>query len=230
MTLDRRALLRHGAGLGAGIAFLPVVRAAESCGLTPPQVEGPFYPRELPAEADADLTQLAGRKDRALGSIVVVMGVVTDEHCRPVAGATVDVWQANAAGRYAHPADPSDAPLDPGFQGFARLVTGPDGKYRFTTIRPGAYPASRSWMRPPHIHFQVTAPGRPPLTTQMYFAAEALNEKDHFIQELSPEGRKALVIRFEKPEGADRPTGVFPIVLGPEGKPGTTPRIQSYGS
>lgn len=226
--LPRREILRYGSILGIGAAIRPLAEASESCGLTPPQIEGPFYPPELPAESDADLTRVAGRRERALGSIVVVIGRVTDELCSPLAGAVVDVWQANAAGRYAHPADPNDAPLDPGFQGFARMTTGADGSYRFTTIKPGAYPASRTWMRPPHIHFQVTAAGRPPLTTQMYFASEELNERDLFIRDLPGVDRRRLVIRFEKPEGATEHTGFFPIALGPAGAMGTTPSIKKY--
>jgi protocatechuate 3,4-dioxygenase beta subunit len=103
-----------------------------------------------------------------------------------VRGAKVELWQANARGRYAHPADVNAAPLDPNFQGFGVQVTDAEGRYRFKTIKPGAYPVNPVnpvEVRPPHIHFDVTG-AKDRLVTQMYFPEEPLNEKDVLFREL----------------------------------------------
>jgi protocatechuate 3,4-dioxygenase beta subunit len=97
-----------------------------------------------------------------------------------VSRARIELWQANAAGRYAHRGDTSSAPLDPNFQGFARLVTGRDGSYRYTTIKPGAYDDGDDSPRPPHIHLDVSG-NTDRVVTQMIFAGEPLNERDDVI-------------------------------------------------
>ena len=118
------------------------------------------------------------------------MGRVLNVSGDPVRGATVDVWQANSYGRYTHPSDINPAPLDPNFDGSTVLTTDSDGRYRFTTIKPAAYPAGPDRMRPAHIHFQVS--GRQNrLVTQMYFDNDPHNEKDPF---LNSAGRKDLLI------------------------------------
>jgi protocatechuate 3,4-dioxygenase beta subunit len=107
---------------------------------------------------------------------------VIDVRGNPVRGARIELWQANAAGRYSHPADTNDAPLDPNFQGFAALISGRDGGYRYTTVKPGAYPDGDNSPRPPHIHLDVA--GRTDrLVTQMLFPGEALNETDDVVPE-----------------------------------------------
>jgi len=169
-------------------------------GLTPPQTEGPFYPIVDQADKDADLTRLGNSGAVAEGEIVRVEGRVLDETGVPIADAVVDIWQANAAGRYAHERDPNPAPLDPKFQGWAIFKTDAEGRYAFTTIRPGAYPAEVDWWRPPHIHFKVARRGYRELTTQMYFQGEALNDVDRLVMELPEPARSRVIAR--RPDGA----------------------------
>ena len=101
----------------------------------------------------------------------------------PVRGARLEVWQANAAGRYDHPSDTNPAPLDPSFQGYCIIKTDADGRYRFKSIKPGAYPIGPGVVRPPHIHFEVLG-HRDRLVTQMYFPEDPLNEKDDIFRQL----------------------------------------------
>src|SRR5205809_1232643 len=104
--------------------------------------------------------------------VIHVMGRVLNVEGQPVRGARVELWQANAHGRYTHPSDTNSAPLDPNFEGFAVQTTDAEGRYRFKTIKPGAYPANPNWMRPPHLHFEVTGKVNR-LVTQLYFPGEA---------------------------------------------------------
>ena len=192
-TPGRRGILRLSAAAGAaGALSMPtgVALAQAMLPRTPEQIMGPFYPL-LRSEAGpgGDLTRLPGRPGRAQGQVVTVMGRVLNRAGEPVRGARVEVWQANAAGRYTHPNDTNPAPLDPNFEGFAALTTDAEGRYRFTTVKPGAYPAGQG-VRPPHIHFDVM--GRTDrLVTQMYFEGEPENERDRFLQSAS---RKELLI------------------------------------
>ncbi|OAB63121.1 hypothetical protein AY599_18100 [Leptolyngbya valderiana BDU 20041] len=181
-------------------------------GTTPSQTEGPFFPIVDQPDKDADLTRIEGHAETALGEVVIVEGRVLDEAGAPIAGALIDVWQANVHGRYSHEADPNPQPLDPNFQGWGKLVTDEEGRYRFRTIIPGAYQVGESWSRPPHIHFKIARRGFHELTTQMYFADHPLNELDRLLQSV-PEGeREMLVVAFE-PQDGDAPRGVFDIVL-----------------
>lgn len=186
---SRRSLL---AATGAwGVAsVLGGVAAAAQLRRTPSQTSGPFYPLEKPLDADADLTMVKGRTGRAAGKVVHVMGRVLDVAGEPVAGARIEIWQANTHGRYTHPDDDNNAPLDPNFEGYANLVADEDGRYRFKTIKPGAYPAGGG-MRPPHVHFGVSGKASR-LITQMYFPGESRNDGD-FILERTGEGRKLLI-------------------------------------
>jgi protocatechuate 3,4-dioxygenase beta subunit len=128
---------------------------------------------------DNDLTrQHAGEP---LGERIIVSGRVLDENGRPVPHTLVEIWQANAAGRYPHKSDQHDAPLDPNFTGGGRTVTDADGRYRFVTIKPGAYPwrnHHNAW-RPAHIHFSLFGPSvLTRLVTQMYFPGDPLLSYD----------------------------------------------------
>ncbi len=207
----RRRLL---AGLAAGAAVLaagPVARAA--CLPTPRQPEGPFYPVAI-GEADWDLTRVAGAAGRAEGTVIEVTGRILDGGCRPAAGCVIELWQANRHGRYDHPGDRQrQRALDPNFQGYARLVADRDGAYRFVTIMPGAYPASAVWMRPPHIHFRLQAPGRRPLTTQMYFAGHPLNADDRLLAQVPADRRAALEVAFDRRTAENVPAGIFDMTL-----------------
>jgi protocatechuate 3,4-dioxygenase beta subunit len=131
-------------------------------------------------DADNDLTLVRGQKGQATGQIIEVTGRVLDRNGEPVSGAIIEIWQANAGGRYAHPSDTNTAPLDPNFQGFAKLVSGRDGSYRYTTIKPGAYPDGDDSPRPPHIHLDVSGK-TDRVVTQMLFPGEPLNETDDVV-------------------------------------------------
>lgn len=185
----RRQLLTGGAlAAGALLAVGPLAALAQTfptkLSTTPTQTLGPFYPVDVPADQDADMTVLGSNSVRASGTVVYVSGRVLDGNGAPVAGAVLDIWQANAAGRYDHPADANPAPLDANFQGFARVRTGADGTYSFKSIKPGAYPTGQDgWVRPPHVHFDVRGK-KSRVVTQMYFEGEALNEKDFILRNI----------------------------------------------
>jgi protocatechuate 3,4-dioxygenase, beta subunit len=173
---------RRGAIGGASAALLlpGCARAQAALTRTPSQVEGPYYPVNTAIERDADLTRLARRDERALGQVIEVAGRVVDTNGAPVSGARLELWQANAAGRYAHPRDTTSAPLDANFQGYALLETDAAGRFRIVSIKPGAYGFGRG-QRTPHLHWKVESGARR-LTTQMYFPGEALNEGDGFLR------------------------------------------------
>ena len=138
-------------------------------------IPGPVVPPGFVASGENDLT--VHGKSLPLGEKMLLRGRVLDEQGRPVRRSLVEIWQANASGRYAHPGDTHDAPLDPNFSGIGRTFTDEDGGYRFVTIRPGAYPWRNhafAW-RPQHIHFSLL--GNAPvqrLVTQMYFPGDPL--------------------------------------------------------
>jgi protocatechuate 3,4-dioxygenase beta subunit len=187
--LDRRELLQMLAAIAAATVAPPRVAAAETLRRTPGQILGPFYPLK-PLPATSDLTRVPGRPGRAEGEILNVMGRVLNLAGDPVRNATVEVWQANAHGRYTHPSDTNPAPLDPNFDGSATLSTDSEGRYRFKTIKPAAYPAGPNLIRPAHIHYQVT--GRQDrLVTQMYFDGDPYNATDPFLNSAA---RKELLI------------------------------------
>lgn len=193
---QRRKLLQQLAALGAISLASPWRSALAALTPTPAQTSGPFYPTELPLDADADLTLVKGAKGRASGQVIHVVGRVLDRDGKPIRGATIELWQANAAGRYDHPRDINPAPLDPNFQGYARLTTDDDGRYRFKTIKPGAYPmnpVNPNAVRPPHIHFDI-ANKRDHLVTQMYFPGEKLNVGDGIFNGMGA-GKDAAIAR-----------------------------------
>lgn len=160
---------------------------------TPIEIKGPFYPVVAQKDKDFDLTQTEGKEGSAEGRHIIISGTVTDTSGQPVEDATVDLWQANAAGRYRHPHDPNEAPLDENFQGWAIVPSGKDGSFRFKTVFPGTYPAARGWTRPPHIHFKVTKRGYVELVTQMYFPGHELNAIDRLLQRKDEAEQKLMV-------------------------------------
>ncbi len=209
--MKRRELLQN-SGLILGTFLATKAHALSQCGITPRQVKGPFYPvAEIP-EVDADLTRTS--TGVAIGQKVVVRGKVMDHLCRPLKNVKVEVWQACHTGKYNHPDDTFEGELDPHFQYFAKLTTDESGEYSFKTIIPGSYPATHEWMRPPHIHFRVLAPGHPEFITQMYFKGHVLNQHDRILQALSKEDQNKLVVEF-KPlvEGNDLLVGEFNLNL-----------------
>ena len=212
-VIARRRVL---AGLTAGAALAAAGRVANAAcpAPTPAQSEGPFYPVAI-GEDDWDLTRVSGGSGRAEGEVIEVAGQVLDADCKPLPGSIVEVWQANAHGLYDHPRDlPGGRIFDPNFQGYASLAADRDGRYRFVTIIPGAYPAASNWVRPPHIHFKVRASSGRSITTQMYFAGQALNGKDRLLARLSPAEQALVVVSFDEKTADGRRRGVFNPVFG----------------
>jgi protocatechuate 3,4-dioxygenase beta subunit len=182
------------------------------------ELTGPAFGDSAVGSLDADLTrQHAGEP---VGERIIVSGRVLGSDGRPLGGQLIEIWQANAAGRYAHPVDRHPAPLDPNFSGAGRCLTDPEGRYRFTTIEPGAYPwrnHPNAW-RPKHIHFSLF--GRAfteRLVTQMYFPGDPLFAYDPIFNSVRDErARERLICRFDpdltEPEWA---LGYrFDVVLG----------------
>lgn len=196
-------VLRTGA-TGAALAMnAPLFAADALLTATPPNALGPFYPPRKPIDSDADLTQVTGQSARAQGTLLYVSGRVLDARGKPLADAAIEIWQANAFGRYTHPADGDrSGPLDPGFQGYGRLVTAADGTYGLKTIKPPPYSG-----RTPHIHF-IVASRSTRLTTQMFFEDEALNERDFLYRNLDTAGRRASTGRFVARSGTMEPQAV----------------------
>jgi protocatechuate 3,4-dioxygenase beta subunit len=206
---SRRSILTAGAGMAA--TAMTASAMAELTPVTPANPEGPFYPRHQQVDTDTDLTLIEGHTERAQGQVIRVTGQVLDDQGDPVEGALVDIWQANTHGRYHHEDDPNTAPEDPDFQGWGMVKTDAEGRYAFTTIKPGTYGVDENWTRPPHIHYKVSRRGYHEITTQMYFAGEALNEPDPLLRSVAEEARASLVVDFQEVDGL--PSGHFPIVL-----------------
>ena len=186
-------------GLWAGV---PAQAQAEQprCLPTPPQTEGPYYPVQDQADKDNDLTQVKGKTGRAKGAVIHILGQVRDAQCRPIAGALVEIWQGAESGRYNHPDDRNNrAPLDPNFQYWGQALTDHEGRYEFTTVVPGQYPAGLFWTRPAHIHFKVHRRGFHELTTQMYFAGDPYLEKDRIFATIPADARDRVIMTLEAP-------------------------------
>lgn len=209
---------RHLLASAAAVAALRSLPAHAALLPTPEQTEGPFYPLTLPLDSDNDLVRVAGRPERAAGTILHLGGRVLDPDGRPIRDARLEIWQCDAFGVYHHPRDPR-GPADANFQGFGSTLAADDGAYHFRTIEPVPYPG-----RTPHIHFKIAGPGFEELTTQMYIEGHPLNERDFLYQRLGTErARAAVSARLEpapelEPEiqnGVKR--AIFDIVLGSDG-------------
>ncbi|WP_371476569.1 protocatechuate 3,4-dioxygenase subunit beta [Kitasatospora sp. NBC_00315] len=163
------------------------------------ELSGPAFGTTDVTDLDADLTR--HHHGEPLGERITVTGRVLDRDGRPVRGQLVEIWQANAAGRYAHRRDQHPAPLDPNFTGAGRCLTGDDGSYAFTTIKPGAYPwrnHTGAW-RPAHIHFSLFGTALTQrLVTQMYFPGDPLFPYDPILQSVTdPDARARLVAAYD---------------------------------
>ena len=181
------------------------------------ELTGPVYDDSAVTGVDADLTCRGAGSP--LGQRIVVSGRVLEEDGRPVRESLIEIWQANAAGRYRHDVDCHDAPLDPNFDGAGRCVTDAEGRYSFVTIKPGCYPwpnHPNAW-RPAHIHFSLF--GRAfsqRLVTQMYFPDDPLFPFDPIFGSVrDPRARERLISRFDLGTTVpDRALGfTFDIVL-----------------
>jgi protocatechuate 3,4-dioxygenase alpha subunit len=178
---------------------------------TPSQTVGPFFHLALGRPEWADLTA-----DGPEGERLLIEGRVIDGDGAPVPDACLEVWQANAAGRYAHPDDTrADKPLDPHFRGFGRVSTGPDGSFRLKTIRPGPVPGRGNAQQAPHINVAVFARGLlKQLYTRIYFAGDPGNDSDPVLASIDDPGVRQTLLA--------RPTGAsawhFDIVLQGDGE------------
>jgi len=182
-------------------------------------LDGPVFGEDVLQASDNDLTRQ--HDGEPLGERIIVSGRLLDEDGRPIRNSLVEIWQANAGGRYRHEVDQHPAPLDPNFSGAGRCLTDDDGTYRFVTIKPGSYPwrnHPNAW-RPAHIHFSVF--GRAftqRLVTQMYFPGDPLMAYDPIIHAVrDPQARELLIESFDlestEPEWALAYR--WDIVLGP---------------
>jgi protocatechuate 3,4-dioxygenase, alpha subunit len=175
---------------------------------TPSQTVGPFFHLALDRPDWADLTA-----DGPEGERIIIEGRMTDGDGAPVADACLELWQANAAGRYAHPNDTrTDKPLDPNFRGFGRVSTDADGDFRFRTIRPGPVPGRGNALQAPHIAVAIFARGLlKQLHTRIYFADEPANDGDPVLLSIDdPAVRRTLIATRCDGSG---PTYRFDVVL-----------------
>ena len=159
------------------------------------EITGPIFQRKVISPKAFDLTK-QGRGE-ALGERIVISGRVLDEDGRAVPNTLIEIWQANAAGRYLHKWDQHDAPLDPNFTGVGQTFTDDEGRYRFITVRPGAYPWKNhfnAW-RPAHIHFSIFGPAfATRLVTQMYFPGDSLLKFDPIFNGTADENARDRLI------------------------------------
>lgn len=175
---------------------------------TPSQAEGPFYPKTIPIERDADLTQVAGRPAKASGTPLYFGGRALTTDGTPLRDATIELWQCDVHGRYHHVGDTRE-PRDDNFQGYGVATTDGDGRYAFKTIRPVPYAG-----RPPHLHVRVKPRNGAPLTTQIYIAGDRV-DGDPVIGN-SPKGTLALLSMSLAPAAgreAGALAGTFDFVL-----------------
>jgi len=197
ISIKRRELIIGGAG--ALITSIARSQTAPPTRLivTPPQIEGPFYPYDAPAEIDADLVRLGIDEAPALGQVVHLFGTVRRPSGAGYGNVTVELWQADSRGKYRHPNDTAPPARDPKFQGYGRTTTDAAGAFRFRTIRPPAYviDPARDDRRAPHFHLAVSTRGVRRLTTQLYIQGEPLNETDRWLHMVADPAQRGALIR-----------------------------------
>ena len=213
---SRRQMAGKLGAMATGVVLLtPAI--AHALLSTPSQVEGPFYPPLPLGETDVDLTWLEGHSAPAQGEVILVRGTVTDTNGVPLEGIRVDIWQANANGRYDHPDDPNTgAALDPNFQGIGIATTVAEGRYGFKTIKPATYPLEAlgdSGWRAQHIHFKVWSADKAILVTQMYFEGDPLLEQDDEIKRVPADQRHVLITSPVVDEATGLPLHQFDLAL-----------------
>ncbi len=163
---------------------------------------------EAAATFEIDLSRLRPTAPAAQGQLILVTGRVLDPAGKPVRNAVLEIWQANASGKYIHELDPSPSPIDPNFLGAGRVMTDGLGRYRLLTIKPGSYAVpyeerggAIDWWRPPHVHFSIFGHAfASRLVTQMYFPGEVLNDSDLLLHSIpSDAARRRLIAAFDAP-------------------------------
>ncbi len=163
------------------------------------EMTGPVYGHDSVRPLDNDLTRNAAKNGEPMGERIIVTGRVLEEDGKPVPDTLIEIWQANAAGRYVHTIDQHPAPLDPNFLGAGRCMTDSEGRYKFYSIKPGAYPwrnHHNAW-RPQHIHFSLFGHSFVTrLVTQMYFPGDPLLDIDPIFQSAPSEARELLIAGF----------------------------------
>lgn len=164
------------------------------------EITGPVFGHNTVQADEDDLTTNAGTGTAAMGERLIIVGRVMDEDEKPVPNSLIEIWQANAAGRYQHEVDQHNAPLDPNFIGAGRCVTNENGEYRFLTIRPGAYPWLNHYngWRPAHIHLSLFGPSFVTrLVTQFFFPSDPLLSMDPILKGVpTKEGRQRLICSY----------------------------------
>ena len=166
---------------------------------TPSQTVGPFYALGTTWLHTHDLAATAGSGER-----ITIAGIVRDGDGKPVPDAFLEIWQANAQGKYAHPDDPQDKPVDPGFSGFGRVPTDQDGRFRFVTIKPGAVPGLGNRLQAPHILVALFMRGMlRHAYTRIYFSDEAANAADPVLGLVEDAARRATLIAERLPGQAE---------------------------
>ena len=193
------------------VGSLVVCSTVNSCwaGVTPSQSLGPFYPNKLPLDSDADLTFIAGKKGRASGHITNLCGQLSSVDGNILSNAKIEIWQCDAFGAYHHPRDGGG--IDPFFQGYGKVTTDEEGRYRFKTIKPVSYPG-----RAPHIHVRVVLESKQ-LVTQIYVQGDPANDNDFLLNSIRDEAAiQSLVIPFKKDlaAGTNELVAIFNPVIG----------------
>jgi protocatechuate 3,4-dioxygenase alpha subunit len=174
------------------------------------QTAGPFFHFGLLQPSWSDLT--SGGK--AKGDKIALEGRVTDGEGAPLPDAIIEIWQANAAGKYDHPEDAQDKPVDPGFRGFGRAFTDKDGVFRFTTVKPGSVPGRGNALQAPHIAVSIAARGLlHHLFTRVYFPGEGLNKTDPVLSSIEDRDLQKTLIAAPQGNAGDMPVFRFDIVL-----------------
>lgn len=199
----RSLLILSAAALASPSALAELLR-------TPGMTEGPFYPRDMPLDDDNDLTRVKGRSGIAEGDVLDFQGRVVDVKGRPVRDALVEIWQCNAFGVYHLAGDRGR--MDPNFQGFGKVATDSEGRYRFRTIKPVAYSG-----RTPHIHYKVKSREFREFTSQVLIAGDPGNERDFVFRSIrNAEERKRVTMTLQPaaPDSGAALRAEFEIVVG----------------
>lgn len=210
IRLNRRRLLRSLLLTTGGIITGDIY--AEALALTPRATEGPYYPDHLPLDQDNDLLQIAGDKASAMGTVANFGGRLLNADGKPVQNAVIEVWQADNNGCYIHSRGVQHGKeRDAHFQGYGKIETNAKGEYRFHTIVPGLYTG-----RTRHWHVAVKQGGKRMLTTQLFLAGEAQNDRDGVLRSIGNEAQRLSVIREFKPvsAGSAELVATWDIVLG----------------